>query len=277
MRESCSNERNRGYSLSPMGARWTDFLHHSSAREHAVQIYADIDELGDSVAAYLALGFELGEPAVVVTRPEHLARFADKLATLGWDSERVEAEGLLTVADAERTLEAFMEAGSPNADAFEQVVGGLVDGVAKRFPEGTIRTFGEMVDILSARGEVAAAIELEELWNKLARTRRFSLLCGYHLDIFDHTAQTGALPHVCRVHSHVKPIVDNARFARAVDAALEEVLGANGAGKVYVVIGDQIRENRVPIAQLALMWVSENMPALAGRVLDSARAHYASA
>jgi hypothetical protein len=133
-----------------------------------------------------------------------------------------------------------------------------------------------MVGILNERGRPEAAIELEGLWNKLARTRRFSLLCGYRMDIFDREAQIGALPHVCRAHSHVKPAVNNARLARAVDAALEEVLGASEAGKVYVVIGSQIRENRVPIAQLALMWVSENMPSLAGRVLASARSHYAS-
>ena len=260
-----------------MGARWTDFLHNSAAREHAVQIYVDVDELGDSVAAYLAAGFELGDPAVVVARPEQLARCAEKLSAAGWAVEQVEREGLLIVADAERTLEAFLEDGAPNAAAFEQVVGGLVDGAAKRFPDRTVRVFGEMVDVLSERGQTDAAIELERLWNALARTRRFSLLCGYRLDIFDHAVQTGALPHVCSAHSHVKPAVDNARLARAVDAALEDVLGANEAGKVYVVIGSQIRENRVPMAQLALMWVSENMPSLAGRVLASARSHYAAA
>ena len=49
---------------------------------------------------------------------------------------------------------------------------------------------------------------VEQLWNQLARTRRFSLLCGYELDVFDPQAQAGALQAICRVHSHVLPAHD---------------------------------------------------------------------
>jgi len=59
--------------------------------------------------------------------------------------------------------------------------------------------------------------------------------------------------------------------------ALEEVLGASEAGKVYALVGEQIRRGRVPSPQLALMWVSANMPALADRILASARKRYVDA
>ena len=65
-----------------------------------------------------------------------------------------------------------------------------------------------------------------------------------------------------------------ARLQRAVDQALEEVLGAAEAGKVYVVVAQQLRADRVPMAQVLLMWISEHMPALAERVLASAQARY---
>ena len=74
-----------------------------------------------------------------------------------------------------------------------------------------------------------------------------------------------------------QPVSSNAptsRLQRAVDQALEEVLGAAEAGKVYMVVGPEIRADRVPTAQLLLMWISENMPMLAERVLASARARY---
>jgi hypothetical protein len=64
------------------------------------------------------------------------------------------------------------------------------------------------------------------------------------------------------------------RLAKAVDQALEEVLGAAEAGKVYVVVAEQIRQDRVPAPQLVLMWVSANMPVLADRILASARTRY---
>ena len=81
------------------------------------------------------------------------------------------------------------------------------------------------------------------------------------------------LPGICRTHSHVRPAADLERMQRAVDAAIDEELG-DRAGQLYAMVGDQIRQRRVPAAQLALMWVSANMPMVAERILASARTHY---
>ena len=167
-----------------------------------------------------------------------------------------------------------MAGAHPSPVAFERVIGGLLDSLGERFPERRIRAFGEMVNILSERGERDAAVELEELWNRLAHTRNFTLLCGYRLDVFDRTSQVDALPDVCRLHTHVAPGPDNERLANAVDDALVGVLGTPGAGQVYSLVGTDIRERRVPPSQLALMWVSENMPLSAERILAVARTRY---
>jgi KaiC/GvpD/RAD55 family RecA-like ATPase len=259
-----------------MGHRWKDFLRGGAPTGHAVQIYDELDELAESVAAYLAAGFDAGEPAIVVATREHLGRFTDHLGAAGWDTGRIEAQGLLTVADADSALRTIMRDGdSPSEIAFEALIGTLLDQAVQRFPGRTPRVFGEMVDRLCQQGRPAAAIELEELWNRIGQDRHFSLLCGYHLNVFDRATQSGPLPDVCRVHSHVMPTADEARLTRAVDLALDEVLGAQKAGHVYGLLGAEIRQERVPMGQLALMWVSANMPVLADRVLASARAHYA--
>lgn len=263
---------------SQVTKNWADFLAGMDRCGHAVQIYGDIGELADSVATYLTSGFEAGEPAVVVATAEHTEHFLGRLAALGWDAQRIEREACLRIEDAHATLAAIMQGGaSPSRAAFEQVVGGLLDDVAERAPGREIRAFGEMVDLLCERGASKAAAELEELWNDLGRRRRFSLLCGYHLDVFDRASQVETLPDVCRAHSHVLPASDSVRLARSVDLALEEVLGAAEAGKVYALVGEQIRRGRVPSPQLILMWVSANMPALADRILASARKRYVDA
>jgi hypothetical protein len=41
-----------------------------------------------------------------------------------------------------------------------------------------------MVDLLWRGGQAEAAIRLEVLWNELASTRTFSLLCGYAIGNF---------------------------------------------------------------------------------------------
>ena len=252
----------------------TDFLEAPPAAGHAVHVYEDVAELAGPVAAYLAAGFERGQPAVVVVTPAHWDVFADALAQLGWEPADVERRGLLALTDAEETLAAFMDNDGPSASRFEHVVGGLIDRVSARHPGRLVRAFGEMVDVLCRRGRADAAITLEDLWNDLARARSFSLLCGYRLDLFDHRAQVATLPAICRVHSHVRPSADPSRLTQAVDRALEDVLGPAQAGKIYLLIGDEAREERVPVPQLALMWVSRHMPVFAERVLAAARGYY---
>ncbi|HUQ21897.1 MAG TPA: MEDS domain-containing protein [Gaiellaceae bacterium] len=256
-----------------MEAAWTGFLRGAGPAAHAVQVYRDVAELADSVAKYLAVGFDLREPAVVIATPDHWARFGEELAESGWDSTRIETSGLLFCADAETTLRAVMAGDRPSPEQFESVVGGLLDRVSARFPNRRIRAFGEMVDLLCTDGNFDAAAQLEELWNHLARRRSFSLLCGYGIDVFDQAAQVSILPAICRSHSHVLPAADSQRLERAVDAALEESLGEQ-AGQVYAMVGQQLRRKQVPPAQLALMWVSSQMPRSAERILESAREHY---
>jgi MEDS: MEthanogen/methylotroph, DcmR Sensory domain len=256
-----------------MRRAWTEFLVGPESG-HAVQIYSDAGELAESVSAYVAAGFEAAEPALLVATPELLDACDDRLTRLGWDPVDARDRGLLTVGDAAATLESILDGGVPSAERFEAHVGTLLQRLAGQSPTGQTRVFGEMVDLLVQRDQLDAAIALEDLWNAAAQAHRFSLLCGYRLDVFDRDSQATALPHVCGVHSHVLPAHNYARFSSAVDRALDEVLGRREAGKLYVVLASEIREERVPLAQLILMWVSANMPSLADRILESARTHY---
>jgi hypothetical protein len=249
-----------------VNSAWTHFLQNSAPADHGAQVYGDVEELSRSVGAYLAAGFEHDQPAVVIATRAHWSHFAGRLAACGWEEEKLEQQGLLSLADAHETLAAIMVDGAPSRERFERVIGGLMDQVEERFPGRPVRAFGEMVDLLCRRGDPESAAGLENLWNRLAERRRFSLLCAYHLDVFDRATQASVLPEVCRAHSHIQPADDNARLQRAVDSALDETLGED-AGKVYALMSNRRGEtNVVPTAQLALMWVSAEMPAHAERI-----------
>jgi hypothetical protein len=256
-----------------MDANWSALLDGPAPAQHAVQVYRELDELTESVALYLAAGFDSDEPAVVIATPEHWDAFAARLESLGWHTAPLELSGQLTVKDARATLETFLVDGMPSPVAFEHVVGKLLDHTTERVPGRRIRAFGEMVDLLREDGNLDGAFALEALWNGLAVQRDFSLLCGYQVDVFDRTSQVSLLPEICRAHSHVHAADNPERLQRAVDRALEESLGKD-TGKVYALLGSQIRGAKVPTAQLALMWVSENMPGSAERILAAARSHY---
>jgi len=179
---------------------WTD-----APAAHAAQIYLEPTDLADPVAEYFAAGFDAGEPAVLVATEEHANLIAERLAAVGWTPARIDELKLLVAVDAHSTLSRIMDGRHPSAFAFERVIGGLIDELSARFPGRRVHAFGEMVDILCERGQRDAAVELEELWNRLARTRDFTLLCGYRLDVFDQLSQVETLPDVCRLHTHLTP------------------------------------------------------------------------
>lgn len=256
---------------------WRSFIERAGASEHAVQVYDGLDELTQSVGAYLAAGFAAGEPAIVIASPAHCRAFETELDARGVRALELEDQGLLTCRNADETLAAFMVDGMPSPERFEAVVGGLVDDVSSRFPDTTVRAFGEMVDVLWARGDTEAALALEELWTELARTRRFALLCGYRLDIFDIDVQTGALPAVLGAHSHAQPAHDTARLADAVDTALTEIVGPIDAARIYLDVAADGPLRSLPRGQAVLAWLTRTDTPLAESVLGRARHHYARA
>jgi anti-sigma regulatory factor (Ser/Thr protein kinase) len=165
--------------------------------DHAVVFYEREPNLVATVAPYLAETLATGGMAVVVATASHRAAIADGLATEGIDMAGLGAR--YVTLDAATLLAAFMESGRPNAILFDAVVGAAVrHAVDAGRP---VRVYGEMVDLLWTDGAVAAAIELEQLWNDLGRQLPISLLCAYRL------SATGAgdeeLGHICGLHAEV--------------------------------------------------------------------------
>jgi hypothetical protein len=254
---------------------WQTFIERPAVGDHAVQVWSDDAELAGPVAGFVDAGFAAGAPAIVVATPEHGALLRQELARRGHDVDALEQEGAFTYRDAEETLAQLLDGDTPSPERFAETVGGLVDTVAARFPGSTIRTFGEMVDLLWQRRREDAALALETLWNELARTRPFALLCGYRLDIFDVEVEASALPRVLCPHSHARPVADPARLAVAVDQALGDVVGPMDAARIYLELAEQVPPGGLSRAQALLMWLSATDAPLARRLLDRARSRYA--
>ena len=68
-----------------------------------------------------------------------------------------------------------------------------------------VRVYGEMVALLWAAGDTDAAIALEGLWNELAETHEFALLCAYPMSAFKNAAGAAAFEQVCGTHTHRDP------------------------------------------------------------------------
>jgi len=166
---------------------------------HAVRFYEDDNSLCRIVSNFLLEGLALEQPGLVIATAPHAAAILSNLRAAAADVEALQRDGNLLVLDARETLATFMVNGTPDPDFFRASASkALVDLARGR--RKTIRAYGEMVDVLWKDGMSAAAIRLEILWNRLANSHDFSLLCGYAMGNFYKDA---TIEDVCRHHTHV--------------------------------------------------------------------------
>jgi hypothetical protein len=171
-----------------------------SANFHGVQFYKDSDALCRIVGGFVAEGLEHGALALVIATPDHAARIDSCLRDRGIDVDEMKRDGTLVTLDADETLQLFMRDGIPNPGAFRSTMGSVLTRLTRGREHLTIRAYGEMVDLLWKSGLEAAAVRLETLWNQLAATHDFNLLCGYSMGNFYKGA---AIEEICEKHSHV--------------------------------------------------------------------------
>lgn len=168
---------------------------------HAVQFYGNESNLYATVATYLGEGFIQGQPAIVIATAPHTRGILRELAIRKIDVDGALRVGDLILLDAEETLARFMLNGVPDSLLFARHAGGVVEQALGGRTRTPLRAYGEMVDLLWREGRADAAIRLEILWNELATTRPFSLLCGYSMGNF--YKQTRQFQEICAQHTHV--------------------------------------------------------------------------
>jgi hypothetical protein len=175
---------------------------------HGVQFYADDDALIELLACHVGTALVCGDAAVTFAMQTHQDALNRRLERRGFDVEVARAEGRYIAHDAEETLQRCMVSGWPNRGRFQAIVQPAIERAARAVSHTRprIAAFGEMVSLLWTKGNRAAALRVEELWNELARTHRFALCCAYPMKAF--TSQQDAAPFmkICAQHSHVFPV-----------------------------------------------------------------------
>ena len=175
-------------------------VRNESGNFHAVKFYESRESLCRIVAEFLGEGLLTQQPALIIATPEHRAGILAELRLRHFDVEGTQATGDLLLLDADEMLATFMVDGMPDADRFFPSATRAIERVRRGRERCTTRAYGEMVDVLWKAGQDVAAIRLEMLWNKLAMTDDFALLCGYAMGNFYKDA---SLAEIHRHHSHV--------------------------------------------------------------------------
>jgi MEDS: MEthanogen/methylotroph, DcmR Sensory domain len=271
---TCSHTREGDGSLNDRDP-WHRLLADAAPRDHIVQLYQDQHFLNRAVCRFAAAALANGEGVILVPTKEHWKAFRPRLEAEGVDLEAAQRNGQLTVVDAHYLLPQFMSDGMPDAPVFLGLAADVVAGsrAKDRYPK--VRWWGEMVNILWERGEVAASMHLEDLFDQLAHQQDIAIFCSFLMDNFDGEVHARMLPRLGENHSHLIPVEDYARLESAVADALRETVGADEARVLEErLLQGSATRFQMPRSQALLLALGQALPVVADAVRKRTRTLY---
>ena len=262
-------------SAAGQGEPWCGLLTGAAPRDHIVQLYQDQQFLNRAVCRFAASAIANGEGVILVPTIAHWDAFRPRLESEGVDVKAAEKRGQLTIVDADNLLPTFMRDGMPDSPVFLGLAANVVsqargDG---RYPK--VRWWGEMVNLLWERGDVAASMNLEDLFDKLAHEQDIAIFCSFLMDNFDGDVHARMLPRLSENHSHLIPVEDYSRLERAVSEALRDAVGPDESR----VLEDRLLSHypgsfHMPRSQALLLALRQTLPLVADDVLQRSHTLY---
>jgi len=257
-------------------ADWDRLLADAGPSDHVVQLYQDQDFLNRAVCRFAGAALANGEGLILVPTVRHWNAFRPRLIAEGIDVEAAQKRGQLTIVDADETLPRFMRGAMPDSPVFL----GLAADVIARARGGNryekVRWWGEMVNILWERGDVAASMNLEDLFDQLAHKHDIAIFCSFLMDNFDGEIHTRMLPRLGENHSHLIPVEDYSRLERAVADALRDTVGPDEARVLESELLSRYPATyNMPRAQAMLLALRQVLPTLSDSVLQRSGKLYA--
>ena len=176
-------------------------------RSHTVQFYREDAFLLEEISRFIGTALGAGDAALVIATEDHREGLIQRLKSKGLNTAMAIKQGRFVLLDAAETLARFMRGGQPDPNDFSEVLGRTITQIKENAGGGERRVaaFGEMVALLWMEGNGGAAIQLEQLWNDLAKTHSFSLRCAYPIGSFDGHDDSARFLTICAEHSGVIP------------------------------------------------------------------------
>ena len=177
--------------------------HLHTTRVHEVASYRDDTSFVDGLARFIDAAIKKGKSVIVITTEAHRDGIGRKLQARGWDVEAAMQEGIYILLDANDTLSTFMVNDWPDATRLFKMAGNLIRDAAKMAKSEAPRVAlcGECAPILWAQGKTEAAIQLEKLWDAIARRHQVDILCGYTLTHLRRSESSLIFERICAEHS----------------------------------------------------------------------------
>ena len=254
---------------------WDQVVEDAGAGDHLVQLYQDQEFLNRAVCRYARAGLVSGEGVILFSTHTHWNAFRPRLEAEGLDVHAAQERGQLTVVDADELLPRFMRGAMPDPATFNVVVGDIIGRARAGASNQKVRAWGEMVNVLWERGDIAGSMNLEDLFDQLNKIVNIVMFCSFLMDNFNGDVHEAMLPRLGTNHSHLIPVEDYARLERAVDDALRETVGPDEARVLESQLLSRYQPPfTMPRSEALLLALRQFLPAVADPVLRRSRELY---
>lgn len=199
------------------------------------------------LARFVGAGLAAGEGVLLIAPTHRCDALRDHLARNAFDVPRSTATGQLLLLDADEALARCMADGRNDPTRFRASMAPLLERIGSG-RSGT-RAFVELPDVLRARGQHAAAMRIERLWNTLAAEHLVVLSFGAPADAEPEPEPARRFDDVGRSRSYITAtqLSDDAtstatrvegslrhdRHVRALEAELESLRARENARRKH--------------------------------------------
>lgn len=175
------------------------------SHSHDVLFYCDDGMLLDRVMQFTGTALRAGGAAIVVVTEPHRERLLPRLQAYGVDLSAAIEQGRYITLDAADTISTFVVNNMLDAARFMCGFGDLILGAAKtaKREQPRVVIFGEGADVLWTQGNAQAAIQDEELCNRLIEMYDVDILCGYSLERSEQGMDSDIWQQIREQHSAV--------------------------------------------------------------------------
>ena len=247
---------------------WDRLLADAGPCDHVVQLYQDEDFLSRAVCRFAGGALANGEGIILVPTLTHWNAIRPRLEAEGVDVKAARERGQLTVVDADECLPRFMRNSMPDSSIFLGLAADVVGQARAGVRYEKVRWWGEMVNLLWERGDVAASMALEDLFDQVAHEQDIAIFCSFLMDNFNGDVHARMLPRLGENHSHLIPVEDYARLERAVSDALRETVGPDESRTLEgQLLSRYPAPFQMPRSQALLLALRQTLPVVADSVL----------
>jgi DNA-binding NarL/FixJ family response regulator len=176
-----------------------------TTRSHEVQFHFDDTSLLLGFTRFIKAALLAENAVIVIVKDSHQNSLLQRLQEHEVKLANAIEQGRYLSLDVADVLSTFMANDQPDPVRFQKIAGNLVAAAAKaaKGHPPRVAACGECAPSLWAQGRAEAAVQLEQLWDGIAKTCDIDILCGYVLKSGQREQESQIYHRICGEHSSI--------------------------------------------------------------------------